>query len=94
MAQNKEFLKFHDKKYLSTAELAKFLGVSRVAVFKKIKSGQIKAEKIGRNYIIPKEELAAILGLFVPERRKKEIDEVVRRAVKEYGSALRLLGKE
>ena len=94
MLQNKEFLRFRDKKYFSTAELAKFLGVSRIAVFKKIKSGQIKAEKIGRNYIIPKEELASILGLFVPERRKKEIDEVVRRAVKEYGSALRLLGKE
>lgn len=39
--------------YISTAELAKFLGISVVAVFKRIKKGQIKATKIGRSYAIP-----------------------------------------
>lgn len=42
--------------YISTAELAKLLHVSRIAVFKKIQSGKIKAFKIGRNYVIPMEE--------------------------------------
>ena len=37
------------KKYLSTTEVAKLLEVSRVTVFNRIKSGEIKAEKIGRN---------------------------------------------
>jgi len=44
-------------KYLSTAELAKLLKVSRVAIFKKIKSGKIKGFKVGHNYVIPVEEL-------------------------------------
>ena len=38
-----------EKEYLSTSEVAKILGISRIAVFKKIKSGEIKAEKKGRN---------------------------------------------
>ena len=40
--------------YISAAELAKILGISHVAVFKRIKSGKIKAIKIGRTYAIPR----------------------------------------
>lgn len=43
--------------YLSVAEAAVELGVSRVAVFKKIKKGQLKAERMGRSYAILKSEL-------------------------------------
>lgn len=82
------------KRFYSTAELAEMLGVSRVAIFKKIQSGSIYAEKIGRNYIIPKEEIAAALGQFVSERRRKEIDRSIEKTVKEYGETLRRLGKE
>lgn len=45
-----------DKRFLSTAELAKILRISRVAVFKKIKEGKIKAVKVGRNFVIEKEK--------------------------------------
>ena len=83
-----------DRRFFSTAELAKMLGVSRVAVFKKIRSGSIHAEKIGRAYVIPKEEIAAALGVFVSERRKREIDQSVERTVREYGDVLRRLGGE
>jgi excisionase family DNA binding protein len=93
MNKNKVFLD-SNKKYYSAPEIAKLLGISRVAIFKKIRSGEIHAEKVGRNYIIPKEEFAAILGVFVPERRKKEIENTVERVVKKYGPALRRLGKE
>lgn len=48
------------KEYLSTAELANLLGVSRIAVFKKIKLGKIKAFKIGRNFVIPIEEFYSV----------------------------------
>lgn len=41
--------------YMSVKELAKQLGISRIAVFKKIKKGQIKAVRIGRSYVILKE---------------------------------------
>lgn len=94
MLKNKRITDQEEKKYYSAPEVANLLGVSRVAIFKKIKSGQIHAEKVGRNYIIPKEEYAAILGIFVPEHRKKDIEDTVERVVKKYGLALRKLGKE
>lgn len=40
-------------KHISTAQLAKYLGISVVAVFKRIQKGRIKAVKIGRSYAIP-----------------------------------------
>jgi len=46
-----------EKEFLSTTELAKILGISSAAVFKKIKKGQIKAEKGGRNFIIRRKNL-------------------------------------
>jgi len=83
-----------NQQYISTTELAKLLGISRVAVFNKIKSGEIYAEKIGRNYAIPVENLHEIARVVLSEKEKREIDEAVRKIVKEYGETLRLLGKE
>lgn len=42
--------------YRSVRELAQELGISRIAVFKKIQKGQIKALKVGRSYLIPKDD--------------------------------------
>ncbi len=47
---------------LSTNEVATILKISRNAVFKKIQSGKIKAIKIGRNYVIQKDEVLKELG--------------------------------
>lgn len=80
--------------YLTTAELAKLLNVSRVAIFKKIKSGKIKGFKIGRNYVIPSEGFMTAVGTFVSQEKKDEINKIVKRAVKEYGKTLKLLGEE
>jgi len=80
--------------FISSGELAKLLGVSRIAVFKKIKSGKIKAFKIGRNYAIPIEEFWFAVGTFIPQEKKDEIDRVVKKAVSKYGEALRRLGRE
>ena len=44
------------KDFYTTKELAEILGISRVAVFKKIKNGTIKAQKIGRNFVIFKKD--------------------------------------
>jgi len=79
---------------LSTAEVAKILGVSRIAVFKKIKRGKIKAQKIGRNYVIDAADLSSALGAVLSQGRKKEIEKTVDKTVKEYGEALKMLGKE
>ncbi|NQV88603.1 MAG: excisionase family DNA-binding protein [Parcubacteria group bacterium] len=88
-----------DKKaYISVAELAKKLGISRVAVFKRIKKGQIQAEKIGRSYAISMENVSEITGGLdanvLTEAKKSEIETAVEKVVKEYGETLRLLGKE
>ncbi len=84
----------NDRKYISATEAAKILGVSRTAVFNKIQNGSIKANKVGRNYIIAHDELNRILGLELTDEKKKEIEASVEKTIKEYGEALRLLGKE
>ncbi|MBP6060633.1 MAG: helix-turn-helix domain-containing protein [Candidatus Pacebacteria bacterium] len=83
--------------YVSVAELAKILGVSRITVFNKIKNGKIPAEKIGRAYAVPMEFVRNNFfhdtGVLTDEK-KKNIDKIVERVVKEYGETLKLLGKE
>lgn len=83
-----------NKAYLSTSELAKYLGVSRIAIFKKIKNGQIKAEKFGGNYLISKEEVSTIMGQFISAEKKEDIKRSVRRVIKDYRPALEKLGEE
>ena len=82
------------KQFLSTIEVAKLLGISRVAVFKNIKSGKIKAQKIGRNFMIDKKNLPDVLGEVLTEDKKREIEKAVKKTIKEYGETLKLLGKE
>jgi len=80
--------------YITIPELAKILGLSRIAIFKRVKKGVIKAVKIGRNYAIPRAYIDSILGKTLGDSDKKEIDLAVKKTVKEYGRTLRLLGKE
>lgn len=82
------------KKFLSTTELAQLLGISRIAVFQKIKQGKIKATKVGRNYIINRKDLGDIFGDVLTKEKKAEIEKAVKKVVKEYGETLRLLGTE
>ena len=80
--------------YLTIPQLAEILGISRIAVYRKVKKGQIKAVKIGRAYAIPQKQIAAILGKTLRHEDKKEIDLAVKKTVKEYGQTLKLLGSE
>jgi len=68
------------------------VGVSRIAIFKKIKNGQIRATKVGRVYAIPKAELSDILGVILSKRQKETVEKAVDKTVKEYRETLRLLG--
>lgn len=81
-----------NKRFLSTIELAKILGISRIAVYKRIKSGKIKAVKIGRNFAIDKKDLADIFKKKLNKQEKLEIERAVKKTIKEYGETLRLLG--
>lgn len=87
-------VKFTDKKYYTIKELADILKISRIAVFRKVQSGQIKAEKAGRTYIIAEEEAAKILGGEITEKLKDEISKGVYKVIEEYGETLKLLGQE
>ena len=49
-------------KYITIPELAKILGVSRIAIYNRVKKGQIPATKIGRIYVITDQTIADILG--------------------------------
>ena len=82
------------EEYISIAQFAKVLGVSRIAIYKKIKKGQIEAIRIGRSFVIPKKYLTDITGKTLSEKNKKIIDEAVIKTFKEYGEVLKLLGRE
>ncbi len=83
-----------NRELITTTELAKILGISRIAVFKRIKRGQIKAIRVGRNFVIPKDSLPEILGQVLSKKNKTEIETAVKKTVREYGQTLRLLGNE
>ncbi|MBI5733958.1 MAG: helix-turn-helix domain-containing protein [Candidatus Kerfeldbacteria bacterium] len=80
--------------YISTTEAAKMLNISRIAVFRKIKNGQLKAQKVGRNYVIDKDELGVLVGRSLGANNKKLIEAAVKKTVQEYGETLKLLGQE
>lgn len=78
----------------STVEAANILHLSRIAVFQKIQSGEIKAQKVGRNYVIPYESLEELLGKAIGTTKKEEIEKAIDRALIEYGDVFKQLGKE
>lgn len=50
------------REYYSLPEVAALLGLSRIAVFKRVKKGQLPALRIGRNWAVP----AAFVSVPVP----------------------------
>lgn len=74
--------------YYTVKQLADILGVSRIAVFKKIQNGAIKAQKVGKTYYIPRKQLN------LSDKLKNEIERGVKKVIREYGDLLKMLGKE
>ena len=83
-----------NKDYFTVKEFADLTNVSRVAIFNKIKTGKIKAEKIGRNYIIYRKDLSGIFDNTLTEENKNDIKRGVQKVLKEYGETIKMLGKE
>lgn len=85
-----------NKLFFSPPEVAKLLGISRATVLNKIKKGLLKADRIGKYFIIPREEIEHLLDSdkTLSVKEKDEINKAVERAIKEYGQAIRMLGKE
>ncbi|MFH1509222.1 MAG: helix-turn-helix domain-containing protein [bacterium] len=80
--------------FISTNELAKLLGVSRITIFNRIKKGDIKAIKIGRNYVIDRNDIKDLPAVKEESFKNDLVDRAVKKTVDEYGETLRLLGKE
>ena len=80
--------------FVSTSEAAKILGVSRITVFNKIKTGKIPAMKVGRNFVIKKRDVLKATGELLTSGQKRGINKAVERAAKQYGEVFRRLGKE
>ena len=83
-----------ENKYLTIPELAKIFGLSRIAVYNKVRKGEIPAERVGRNFAIPRSFLKSIEKKTISKSDKAVIDRAVARTVREYGETLKLLGKE
>jgi type I restriction enzyme M protein len=66
------------KNYLTTNELAKILGISRQAIFKKIKNKEILAISKGRDYLIPKDRLPEEIKNKILEIQSRTTDEVIK----------------
>jgi excisionase family DNA binding protein len=82
------------QEYLTIPQAAKILGISRIAVYNKVKKGQIKAQKIGRSYAIPRSVVGIGTSKTLSARSKRVIDEAVRKTIQDFGEAIRMLGRE
>lgn len=82
------------EKLYSTIEASQLLGISRIAVFNKIKNGVLPAIKIGRNYAITQHALDRARGVLLNDADRREIDVAVQRTVKEFGETLKKLAQE
>ena len=86
--------KYMIKEYYSTIEAANIFRVSRKTVFQWIKTGKIKAVKVGRNFIVPHSSIVEKLGKTLGTEKKIEIEKSIDRAIKDYEQTFRQLGKE
>jgi len=63
--------------YYTTKELANILGVTRQAILKKIKAGEIPAISKGRDYLIPKDKLPEEIKKLIEEKQKIETKRIL-----------------
>lgn len=60
--------------------MAKMLGITRAAINKQIKEQKIPAEKVGRNYLIPKASLPSDLQERIRSEQQKASENVIRKS--------------
>jgi len=82
------------KGFITIPQLAKALGISRIAVYRRVKSGAIPATKVGRIYVISDRTVNEILGRDLSRKSRDGIDKAIDWATSEYGQVLKWLSKE
>lgn len=73
-------MSINKSQFITVAEMAKMLGVTRAAINKQISEKKIPAEKVGRNYLIPKTALPAGLEERIRTEQKKASDTVIKKS--------------
>lgn len=79
---------------LTIPELAKKLGISRVAAWSRIKKGEIPAIKVGRQYVVSARDARIAAGEELSPEQQKWLEGAVARVVREYGPVLKRLSRE
>ncbi len=79
---------------MTIPQLARELGVSRVSVWNRVRSGKIPAHKVGAQYVIRAKDANVVLGRSLTDEQRARIHYAVGRVVKEYGSVLKKLSHE
>ncbi|MEW5895054.1 MAG: helix-turn-helix domain-containing protein [Candidatus Omnitrophota bacterium] len=82
------------EKYFTIPQLAQKMGITRGAVYKKVKAGKIPAMRVGKNYLISLKDVEEIVEENLSEEKKREIEKAVKKTVEEYGEVLKKLGEE
>ena len=65
--------------FVSVAQAAELLGITRQAVLKRIRTGRLQARKVGRNYIVPRDAIVSPAAVADPV-----VNEIVRRLAAAY----------
>jgi len=81
-------------KPMSVPQLARKMGVSRVTVYKWVKSGRIRATRVGRNYVISAQTARRLLQQEITPIQRRWIDAAVKQTVEEFGELLKRLSRE
>jgi len=83
----------HEKnqEFITIPKLAKIIGLSRSQTFRKVKSGDIPSQKVGRMFLISKSYVNNFSGELTKED-EKIISEGVDRVILEYGEVIKKLG--
>lgn len=84
---------YKEKNFISVAEAAKLMGISRMHVVRKIKKGEIEAIRIGRMYAIDRNELGGIFRN-ISEKERLQVDKAVEKVLHDYGDVIKKLGAE
>jgi excisionase family DNA binding protein len=82
-----------NKNLISVKEAADLLGYSRMQIVRLIDSGTIKANRVGRSYVIDRNDISGIFKQITPGE-EKAVNKAVNKAIDEYEPLLKKLGKE
>ena len=73
-------MSINKSQFITVAEMAKMIGVTRAAINKQISEGKMPAEKVGRNYLIPKTALPPDLQERIRKGQKEATKNVIEKS--------------